>query len=255
MNDPLLIGAVLTAVAFCAGVVDAIAGGGGLITVPALLFTGIDTHSVFGTNKGQSVWGSLGALVRYAKGGFVDRPLAPWLFGSGFVGALIGAAVMLAVNPTVLRPYVLVLLLIAGAAVAFARPVESTEPPLDSRTTKRRAVGLSLLIGAYDGFFGPGCGTFLLVSFVQFLRRPMVNATADAKVVNFASNLATLILCIIRGAVVWKWVVPMAIAQWLGATLGAHLAVKQGAPLIRRVVVTVVALLVLKLGYDLWAGR
>jgi|CXWL01.1.fsa_nt_gi uncharacterized membrane protein YfcA len=252
MDDALLIGVALAAVAFFAGIVDAIAGGGGLLTVPALLLTGIDTHSVFGTNKGQSVWGALGALVRYARGGLVDRRLAPWLFVSGFTGALGGAAVMLAVHPGVLRPFVLVLLLIAGVAVAFARPVAKATAAIDAKQAIIRAVLISALIGAYDGFFGPGTGTFLLVSFVQFLNKSLVNATADAKVVNFASNLATVILCVIRDAVIWKWVVPMAIAQWLGATLGAHLAVKQGAPLIRKVVLTVVALLVVKLGSDLW---
>lgn len=252
IDEALLIALALAAVAFLAGMVDAIAGGGGLITVPALLLTGIDTHAVFGTNKGQSVVGTVGALVRYARGGLVDTRLAPWLFGSGFVGALGGAAAMLAVEPTTLRPLVLVLLLIAGAAVAFARPVVTKGAALEPKQIVVRAVTLSVLIGAYDGFFGPGCGTFLLVSFVQFLKKPLINATADAKVVNVASNLATLILCIIRGAVVWKWVVPMAIAQWFGATVGAHFAVKQGAPLIRKVVLTVVALLVVKLSYDLW---
>lgn len=248
MDETLLIGAALAAVAFFAGVIDAIAGGGGLLTVPALLLTGVNTHFVFGTNKGQSVFGALAALRRYARAGLVDGRAAPWLFVSGFVGALGGAAAMLAVDPQALRPVVLVLLLVAGAVVAFARPVEQAQHTVSHALA--RGVGLSLVIGAYDGFFGPGTGTFLMVGFVQFLKKPVIAATADAKVVNFASNLATLLLCIIRGVVVWKWVIPMAVAQMLGATLGAHLAVKKGAPLIRKVVLAVVAALVLKLGHD-----
>ena len=113
---------------------------------------------------------------------------------------------------------------------------------------------LALGVGAYDGFFGPGTGTFLIIGFVTLLSLSLSQASANAKVVNFASNLAALGLLASRGVVRWEVSIPMAVAQFLGGTLGAHLAVKGGDTLVRRVVLGVVLALVARLAVDLWAG-
>lgn len=251
---PLTI-AALTAVAALAGLVDAIAGGGGLLTVPALMATGLPaavpngTPLVFGTNKGAAVWGSGAALLRFSRARLIDTKKAVPLFALGFLGSLGGAALLTLLEPAILRPLVLVLLLLAGLVVAFVRPVPSALAPPAHAMTK--AGLLALLVGGYDGFFGPGTGTFLIIGFVMLLHFTLQEATANAKVVNFASNLAALLLLALKGLVLWKVSLPMAVGQFAGGTLGAHLAVKGGNVLVKRVVLVVVVALVLKLASDL----
>ncbi len=249
MELPLSTIAALTGVAFVAGLIDAIAGGGGLLTVPALLTAGLPPHLVFGTNKGSAVFGSGAAFWRFARAGLIDGPRARWLFPLGFLGSLLGAGIVILVETKVIK--VLVLLVVAGVVVAFVRPPAdgTSRPPLTHALLK--AGGLALVIGAYDGFFGPGTGTFLIITFVTVLHLSLQQATANAKVVNFASNLAAMLLFVSQGLVVWKVSLPMAVGQFVGGTLGAQLAVKGGDRLVRRVVLGVVLALVARLGYDL----
>ena len=243
----------LSLVAFVAGVVDAIAGGGGLITLPALLAAGLDPHFALGTNKGQSVFGSFASVVRFARAGFVDPSRAKITFPLGALGAIAGAALLLVLDRNVLKPLVLILLVAAGVFVAIKRPGNTPPGPPPSRPLLIAGL-LALGIGAYDGFFGPGTGTFLIIGFVTLLRESLPKATADAKVVNFASNLATVTMLGIAGKVVWAIALPMAVGQFLGGLVGASLAIKGGAPIIRGVVLSVVAGLVAKLAFDLLTG-
>ena len=238
----------LAGAAFVAGVIDAIAGGGGLITVPALLAAGLPPHVALGTNKGQSVFGSASALIAFARRGALDRKLAPKTFPAGLLGSLCGAAAVLALPPSILRPVILILLPVAAAAVLIKRPVGDGTAP---RNAILKAVALAAVIGAYDGFFGPGTGTFLIVGFVILNHMPLVNASANAKVVNFASNLAAVGIFASRGVILWKIALPMAAGQLAGGWTGAHLAVKGGEKVIRGAVVLVVMGLVVKLATDL----
>ncbi len=242
--------ALLSGVATVAGLVDAIAGGGGLLTIPALLATDLPTTLVIGTNKGAAVFGSGASLLRFWRARLVDGRRARVLFPLGLLGSLAGAALLTALDPAVLRPLVLGLLVVAGVTVAFVKAPSPDGRAPDARAGLK-AAGLALAIGAYDGFFGPGTGTFLIVGFVVVLRLTLQEASANAKVVNFASNLAAMALMAAKGLVVWKVALPMALGQIVGSTLGAHLAVKRGDALVRRVVLLVVLALVGKLGYDL----
>lgn len=244
--------AALAGVAACAGFIDAIAGGGGLLTVPALLSAGLPTHFVFGTNKGAAVFGSGAALWRFWRARLIDGAQLPRLFAWGFVGSLLGAAGLLLLEPKVLKPLVLVLLVAAGVVVTVVRPEEGAVAPAPD-VARRRALLLALGIGAYDGFFGPGTGTFLIVGFVSLLGASLPSATANAKVVNFASNVAAMLVLAVRGVVLWKVSLPMALGQFIGGTLGAQVAVKGGARVIRVAVLVVVVSLVAKLGYELWS--
>ncbi len=246
--SPLTI-AGLSLVALVAGLVDAIAGGGGLLTVPALLATGIPTPMVFGTNKGSAVFGSGASLLRFWRAGLVDVRRARLLFPLGFLGSCAGALLLTVLDPKVLRPLVLVLLVAAGFIVAFVRPPAVREGGPGARAGLKTAV-LALLIGAYDGFFGPGTGTFLIIGFVMLLHLSLQHASANAKVVNFASNLAAMLFLAWKGLVIWQVSLPMAAGQFIGGTIGAHLAVKGGDTLVRRVVLLVVLALVTRLGYD-----
>ena len=237
-------------VALLAGLVDAIAGGGGLLTVPALLATGMPTPMVFGTNKGSAVFGSGAALLRFWRAKLIDSKRARVLFPLGMLGSFAGVALLTALDPKVLKPLVLLLLVVAGFVVAFVRPPAVQEGVPSPRAGVKTAF-LALFLGAYDGFFGPGTGTFLIIGFVVLLHLTLQEASANAKVVNFASNLAAIVFLAWKGLVIWKVSIPMAAGQFIGGTLGAHLAVKGGETLVRRVVLLVVLALVTKLGYEL----
>ncbi len=242
--------ALLSLAAFVAGAVDAIGGGGGLVTVPALLAAGLPPATALATNKGQSVFGSGAALVRYARAGLVDGRVARVTFPAGLLGSLGGAALVLLIPPETLRPVVLALLLAVAALLAF-RPAAPAPRPSRPPRRLRVAAAVALGLGAYDGFFGPGTGTFLIFAFVWFFDAGFREASADAKVANFASNLAALALFAARGATLWTVALPMAAANFLGGWLGAHLAVRGGDRVVRLVVLLVVAALVVRLGLDL----
>lgn len=239
----------LVAAALFAGVADGIAGGGGLICLPALLATGLPPHLALGTNKAQSMWGTLAALITFWRAGRVDRRMAYRNFPLGVVGSLLGAALVLRVAPQTLRPLVIVLLI--GAAVLMLLRKPSRDQDVLHPKYLWLGGALSILIGCYDGFFGPGTGTFLIVGFVVFCGRSINGAAADAKVVNFASNLAAVSIFAMRDKVIWEVAAPMAAAQIIGGIIGARLAIKNGAALVRAMVLTVSAALVLKIGYDL----
>jgi len=241
----------LFGVALVASIIDAIAGGGGLLTLPALFTAGLPAHIAVGTNKGSSVWGSGAALFRFWRSGMINRRTAPVLFLMGLTGSFGGAALVMLVQPAALKPVVLVLLLAAGIAVGFLRPpADASTRPLPAHALLKGAL-IAGVIGCYDGFFGPGTGTFLIICFVAFLHLTLPDATANAKVVNFASNLAAVILFSLKGVVRWEVSLCMAVGQLTGGTLGAHLAIKGGHKLIRAVVLLVVLALVVRLGYDL----
>lgn len=242
----------LFAAALFAGIADGIAGGGGLICLPALLASGLPPHLALGTNKAQSMWGTLAALVTFWRAGRVDRKAALRNFPLGLSGSLIGAALVLRVAPQTLRP-VVIALLIAAAVVMLARKPSRDHDALHPRYLWIGGA-LSLVIGCYDGFFGPGTGTFLIVGFVVMCGRSINGATADAKVVNFASNLAAAVTFAFRDKVIWQVAAPMAAAQLVGGVIGARLAIKNGAALVRAMVLTVSAALVIKIGYDLLHG-
>jgi len=247
---------LLAITAFLAGVVDAIAGGGGLITVPALLAAGLPPHLALGTNKAQSVWGSGAALVSFWRAGRVDKRQAAFTFFLGLLGARIGVDLVLRVDRDVLRPIVIGMLIGAAVLLLIKKPSRDEDDiPEDKRERYLLiACGLALAIGFYDGFFGPGTGTFLIVGFVALCGKSITRATADAKVVNFASNLASVITFGMAGIVAWKVALPMACGQLVGGIVGARLAIKGGAKLIRLMVLVVSGALVAKLVWDLVAG-
>jgi len=242
---------LLSAVALVAGTIDAIGGGGGLLTIPALLGVGLPPHLALGTNKGQSVFGSFAALVRFARGGLVDPRRARVTFPLGLAGSLAGAALALAIPASALRPVVVGLLAFAALFVGLRRAPPRVEDAPKRRGSLPIAGAIALAVGAYDGFFGPGTGTFLILGFVAFLGDGLAHASAGAKVVNFASNLAALALFAARGTVVWRLAIPMAACQLAGGWVGAHLAIRRGDAVVRRVVVAVALAAAARLAWDL----
>ena len=243
--------ALLVLAAFAAGVVDAIAGGGGLITVPALLVAGLDPRVALATNKGQAIFGSSASFFRFARHGQIDRARAPSSLLSAGAGALLGAKLMLRLDPALLRPVALALLLVACASALVRRPGGGEAAPLVRRAPVACALAVGFALGAYDGFFGPGTGTFLLLTYAYFFGDPLVAASGNAKVANFASNLSAFLLFAASGSIRWQIALPMGAAQMTGAYLGTELAVRRGAGVVRGVAVGVSAALAARIAWQM----
>jgi hypothetical protein len=240
--------ALLSLVAFAAGMVDAVAGGGGLFTVPALLALGLPPGVALATNKGQAAPGAVSSFVTFLRRDGVDRKRAPLGFACAFVGSLLGACLLLRVRPEPLRPIVITLLLFALGVMLFRSRIHARSTPL--ARPKLALVLVALGMGAYDGFFGPGTGSLLIVLFITLFGDSPLYASGNAKVVNLASNLAAFSVFTLRGAILWQLSVPMAVANIAGARLGASLALRHGDRLVRVTVVLVVLAVVCKLLVD-----
>jgi uncharacterized protein len=245
---------LLVLAAFAAGFIDAIAGGGGLLTVPALLSVGLPPHLVFGTNKGQAVFGATASLVSFWRRGMVDKSRAFYAATLGFFGSLCGAWVLLHIANEPLKPIVTVLLGVA-VLLTFVKPAQiAVRTTLTTPRTAFVAGLLALSLGAYDGFFGPGTGTFLIIGFTLLVGDGLTRASANAKVVNWASNLAAMLFFFARGTIVWKFALPMAAANIVGASLGARAAVHVGDTLVRWCLRIVATTLIVKLAYGILRG-
>ncbi len=243
--------ASLALAAFVAGTVDAVAGGGGLVTLPALLAAGLPPHLALATNKGQAVFGAGSSLLRFAAADMVDWRRARLAFPAACAGSLAGASLLLHVSPALLRPLVLVLLVAVALFLALRRAPPRVAARVPLRRAPLAAAAIALVLGAYDGFFGPGTGTFLILAFASLLGDGLARASGEAKVANFASNLAALALFAWRGTVVWPVALPMAAGQFVGGLLGAHLTIRRGDVFVRRIVLLVVVALAAKIAWDL----
>jgi uncharacterized membrane protein YfcA len=240
---------LLAAAAFAAGFIDSIAGGGGLVTVPALLIAGFSPAESLGTNKLQGLFGSGSATIAYASKGYVDPgrqlPAAALSMAGGAGGALLAALL-----PGDLLRAALPFLLVA-IALYFA-----FKPNMDDIDRAERltpfAFGLFVvpLIGFYDGLFGPGTGSFFMLAFVTLAGFGVLKATAHTKLLNFASNIAGFAVFAMAGVIHWKIGLMMGVAQFLGARVGASLAMKKGAALIKPLLVLTCVALTVRLLLD-----
>lgn len=244
-----------SAASLLAGFIDAIVGGGGLVLVPAMFAIFPNTHpaTLFGINKGAAVWGTAAATVQYAQR--VDMPWRALLPAAAmaFAGAMAGAWTVTVVSPGFLRralPFVL------GAVLLYTlmrKDLGRAHAPTFSGG--RQAAAASLLgatIGFYDGFFGPGTGSFFVFLFVRWLGFDFLHASASAKLLNTASNGAALLLFAWTGHVWWHYALVMAVANVAGSLLGTRLALKHGSGFVRGVFIVVVSALILKTTWDAW---
>jgi len=229
--------ALLMAAAFLAGMIDAVAGGGGLITIPALLAAGIPPVSAIGTNKLQSTFGTLGAVIAFAGKGLIDfRGFALPAAGS-FAGSAFGAYLLTRIDPGFLSGF-LPLLLIGMAAYFLFAPRMSDEDRHGHRNMGLLA-GVAATIGCYDGFFGPGTGSFFTTALVAVFGLGLIRAVAHTKLLNLASNLAGLTVLILGGHVMWVVGLCMAAASIAGGQVGAHGALRFGAGMARPLLIIV----------------
>ncbi len=244
---------IVSLASLLAGFVDSIVGGGGLILVPALFATFPAAHpaTLFGTNKGASVWGTAFATWQYSRR--VDVRWAALLpaAGAGFVAAFAGAWLVTVVSPTYLRKALPAILLAVLIYTLFKKDLGRTHVPRFSGAKEALvAASIGAVIGFYDGFFGPGTGSFLVFLFVRLLGYDFLSASASAKLINTATNVAALILFVVKGHIWWQFVLAMAVANVAGSLLGTRLALKHGTGFVRLVFIGVVSALILKTGYD-----
>jgi uncharacterized membrane protein YfcA len=229
--------------------VDTIAGGGGLITLPVLLGFGVDPQVALGTNKLQGSFGSGSATAHYARAKVFNLNDC-WL-GIIFtlVGTALGAWVVLLMDPSLLKMLIPFLLLAIALFLIFRPKIgEADIAPKMPRGAFYAVFGLAL--GFYDGFFGPGTGTFWAIAFMVGLGFNLVKATGYTKAVNFTSNVVSVVVFAIGGKINYAFGLTMAAGQLVGAYIGAHLVIKNGAKFIRPIFLTVVFALIAKLVYD-----
>ena len=236
-----------------AGGIDSIVGGGGLILVPALfaVYPNAAPATLFGTNKSASVWGTSIATVQYSRRVQMRWAVLGPAAGAALVGSFLGAWAVTLIDPGFLRR-ALPLILLAVLLYTLARKdLGRTHAP---RHTRGRETLLACLIGAvigwYDGFFGPGTGSFFVFLFVRLLGYDFLNASAAAKLLNVATNIAAIALFAAKGHVWWHIGLVMAAANVTGSLIGTRLALKHGAGFVRGVFIVVVGALILKTGYD-----
>lgn len=243
--------------ALFAGFVDAAAGGGGLIQVPSLFaaLPGETSARVFGTNKLASIFGTANASWRFARRIGIPWEIALPAASAAFAFSFCGAAVVDWLPKEVVRPVVLVLLVGVIGHTLWRRDfgkVEGVRLPV--RVERRWAIGVGGVLGFYDGFFGPGTGSFLLFCFVRFFRLDFLRASSVAKVVNLATNGAALVYFVPTGNVLWFAGGAMAVANILGALLGAQAAIRHGSGFVRVVFLIAASGLAVKFAWDTWVG-
>lgn len=244
---------IVTLASAFAGFVDAIVGGGGLILVPALFgaFPSAPPATLLGTNKSASVWGTMISARQFAKR--VDmrwQAIAPAAL-VGFVASLLGAWTVTVINPDMLRKALpLILVAVLGYTLYKKQLGQTHAPRYTGRTEAIIACCIGAVIGFYDGFFGPGAGSFFVFLLVRWLGYDFLNASASAKLLNTATNLAALILFTLKGHVWWHFALVLAVANVVGSLLGTRMALKHGTGFVRGVFIVVVSALILKTGYD-----
>lgn len=244
---------VLGTAALFAGLVDSIVGGGGLIQVPALFaaFPNATPATLFGTNKLASIVGTASAAIQYSR-----RVAIPWkVAGPGMLAALIGswfgAKAVAYLQPELLRPLILLLLVLTAIYTFMKKDLGSvSNEPEHGRRSAAIAVGIGGVIGLYDGFFGPGAGSFLIFLFIRLLGMDFLRASVCAKILNFATNLAAIAFFATNVELMWALAGVMAVCNLVGAVIGSRLALRHGTAFIRKVYLGVVSVLILRVAYD-----
>ena len=245
--DPITL-IIVCPLVFLAGLVDSIAGGGGLISLTSYLIAGLPAHAALGTNKLSSAIGTIVATVRMAKGGYIKLRLAVPAALGALAGSAIGAKLAMLTPDNVFEMLLIVALPFVAFAVLRKRAIDVPDDvSISPRKQYAIVATVSVLIGAYDGFYGPGTGTFLLLTFTKLGKLDMEKATGNVKVVNLTSNISALITFILAGKILWVLGLSASIFSIAGHYLGAHMVVKNGVKVIKPIILLVLVLLMIKI--------
>jgi len=240
--------------AFMAGFVDAVVGGGGLIQLPALfvLLPGIPAATLLGTNKCSSIWGTLAAAVQFSR-----RMPVPWAtvlptVAAALVFSFLGARTITGLDPAILRPLILALLVAVLAYTLWNKNLGALHAPkLSQRLEIAAGLATGAAIGFYDGFFGPGTGSFLIFAFVGIFGFSFLAASAAAKIVNAATNLAAIAWFAASGHVLIGIAIPMAVCNVAGSLAGTRIALRHGSRFVRLLFIVIVGALIFRYGRDI----
>ena len=233
---------------FLASFVDSIAGGGGLISVPAFMLAGLPPHMVLGTNKFSATAGSFTSSLKFIRSGNANFKLLKYLIPFTLVGSMIGVRTVLIIDQKFLNALVLILIMFIGIYTLFSKSL-GLEDKFHGLTKKNILCGILLAfsLGFYDGFFGPGTGSFLVFGLINIFGFSFVASSANARVLNFTSNVTALILFAISGKINYMFGIPVAIAMILGARMGTTVALNKGSKLIKPIFVTMSLAVALKM--------
>lgn len=235
---------------FLAGFVDAVAGGGGLISLPAYMMCGLPVHTAIATNKMSSSMGTALATWRYAASGFIDWRLAPLCVVCAFVGSAGGANLALLIDEKILRALLLIILPLTGLYVLKSQSLQKT-PNAPGRQPNRRRIHLlaalaALFIGLYDGFYGPGTGTFLILLLVGLAKMPLTQANGLTKVINLTTNLAALLVFLLNGQVLLPLGLTAGCFSLAGNYFGTRCFTDRGAAIARPIILVVLLIFFIK---------
>lgn len=231
---------------FLAGLVDGIGGGGGLISLPTYLLAGLPPHLAIGTSKLASCMGKAASICKFAKSGFVDWKLAPVPVIVSFVGSYVGASIALAIAQQTFEIVLLVLLPIVAFFVLRKQNTDAAHVDMPYRKRVGILSSCAFVCNAYDGFYGPGSGTFLLLSFAKFAGLDIREAAAQTKVVNIAGAGMALVTFALAGQVAWLLGITAGLFSFFGSYVGSMLVVNNGAKIVRPIILIVLAALFIK---------
>ena len=257
MNELLKMYLIVCPLIFLGGFVDSIAGGGGLITLPAYLMAGVPVHFAAGTNKVVNGCGTAVASLKFFRSGKVRLHAALCAALGALTGGYIGAEIAKGLSDERLKGLMLIALPVVAVFLAVKKDFgqETGETSCSRPVEMALSLGIGLLIGCYDGMVGPGTGTFLIMAFTAVLHMDMVTASGCAKVGNLASNIAAAVSFILGGKVMWALVVPAAACNMLGNYCGARYATRGGGKRIKGMIFVVLGMLFVKMLADFLAGR
>lgn len=237
---------------FAAAAVDAIAGGGGLINLPAILAVGVPPHFALGTNKFSSSFGAITSAYTFIRSGKVFVPLMKYTVPCTLVGSVLGVYTALKIDQSFLQKVILILIF-SVAIYTIVKKDFGNEDKFTGLTRKNILQGciFAFSIGFYDGFFGPGAGSFLIFLFIRIYGFDFTTAAGNSKMLNFVSNITSLIMFAINGRIVYILGIPIGLAMIAGARVGSKIAIKEGAKVIKPVFVAIALVLTMKLLFDI----
>ncbi len=246
---------VLGILAFIAGIIDSVVGGGGLIQLPALLigFPKAPVPTLFGTNKISALAGTSMAAVQYSRHIRYNFKLLFIVAFFAFVASFAGAKTVSIINPAILKPVILVILILIGIYTFLKKDLGTVQSKNHSEN-KKLILGslIGLIVGFYDGFLGPGTGSFLVLGFVVLLGFEFVSASAYAKIINCVTNVSALFVFIRQGNYLLGVAMVMAVGNVAGSLIGSRMAIKKGNRFIRVFFLIVVAILIIRYAYDVF---
>lgn len=249
MNISIGLIIIVAATFFVAAVIDSVCGGGGLITVPVLMLSGVPVHMVAGTNQCSFTVGFITGAARYAKAGKVSWFSALIAGALGLVGGVLGAKLNMIMDEQVLRIIMIVLVPVMAVVMLVKKDfgAEDRSRELSRRRQAAVAVLIGLLLGTYQGFYAVGCGTLTILAFTALGKYDLVTASGNTRIFCVFANLSCVVTYALSGAIVWEIVVIGVIFGTLGSYIGSGLAIKKGAKLIRPMFIFVLVLIIIKL--------